>query len=167
MVESWSIFGRTGMDGCWSTAVAPSLRPHSSTVCQGRSDHGQRQECAPEWCHERWKEGRKEGWKEGWPDGRQERWQEGHQADAACNATQEGAPFAVLCQPHLLKLFVCQRESFSDWYKEVITLSEMIDYYTVGGCYILRPWSFSIWESITAFMDGCAVPTALVHLVTH
>jgi prolyl-tRNA synthetase len=24
----------------------------------------------------------------------------------------------------------------------------MIDYYSVSGCYILKPWSYSIWEAI-------------------
>ena len=27
-------------------------------------------------------------------------------------------------------------------------MSEMIDYYDISGCYILRPWAFSIWETI-------------------
>ena len=31
---------------------------------------------------------------------------------------------------------------FAAWYPEAITKSEMIDYYDVSGCYILRPWSF-------------------------
>jgi prolyl-tRNA synthetase family I len=29
----------------------------------------------------------------------------------------------------------------------------MIEYYEISGCYILRPWSFSIWERITSFLD--------------
>jgi hypothetical protein len=24
----------------------------------------------------------------------------------------------------------------------------MLDYYSVSGCYILKPWSYSIWEEI-------------------
>lgn len=24
----------------------------------------------------------------------------------------------------------------------------MLDYYNVSGCYILKPWSYSIWEAI-------------------
>jgi len=24
----------------------------------------------------------------------------------------------------------------------------MLDYYSVSGCYILKPWSYSIWEAI-------------------
>ena len=43
---------------------------------------------------------------------------------------------------------------FSQWYSDVITKSEMIDYYDISGCYILRPWSFGIWEKITQFFDG-------------
>jgi prolyl-tRNA synthetase len=29
----------------------------------------------------------------------------------------------------------------------------MIEYYEVSGCYILRPWAFSIWDSITKYFD--------------
>jgi prolyl-tRNA synthetase len=30
----------------------------------------------------------------------------------------------------------------------VITKAELIEYYDVSGCYILRPWAYSIWEYI-------------------
>ena len=33
-------------------------------------------------------------------------------------------------------------------YQEVIKKAELIDYYEVSGCYILRPWAYSIWDSI-------------------
>jgi prolyl-tRNA synthetase len=36
---------------------------------------------------------------------------------------------------------------------QVLTKSEMIEYYDVSGCYILRPWSYAIWEAIKDFMD--------------
>lgn len=36
---------------------------------------------------------------------------------------------------------------------QVITKAEMIEYYDVSGCYVLRPWSFAIWESIKDFFD--------------
>lgn len=29
----------------------------------------------------------------------------------------------------------------------------MIEYYDVSGCYILRPWSYMIWEKIQRFLD--------------
>jgi len=49
---------------------------------------------------------------------------------------------------------VLQAEHFSEWYSNVITASEMIDYYDISGCYILRPWAYSIWEQIQGFFDG-------------
>lgn len=30
----------------------------------------------------------------------------------------------------------------------------MVSYYDVSGCYILRPWSFSVWESIQSWFDS-------------
>jgi prolyl-tRNA synthetase len=37
---------------------------------------------------------------------------------------------------------------------QVLTKSELIEYYDVSGCYILRPWSYAIWEAIKDFMDS-------------
>jgi len=47
-----------------------------------------------------------------------------------------------------------KEDDLSEWYSQVITKSEMIEYYDVSGCYTLRPWSYAIWESIKAFFDG-------------
>uniref|UniRef100_A0A3B4Y8U5 Bifunctional glutamate/proline--tRNA ligase n=1 Tax=Seriola lalandi dorsalis TaxID=1841481 RepID=A0A3B4Y8U5_SERLL len=46
-----------------------------------------------------------------------------------------------------------KEENLADWYSQVITKSEMIEYYDVSGCYVLRPWAFSIWEAIKDFFD--------------
>ncbi len=40
-----------------------------------------------------------------------------------------------------------------DWYSQIITKAELIEYYDVSGCYILRPWAYFIWEQIKAFFD--------------
>uniref|UniRef100_M3XH78 Bifunctional glutamate/proline--tRNA ligase n=1 Tax=Latimeria chalumnae TaxID=7897 RepID=M3XH78_LATCH len=47
-----------------------------------------------------------------------------------------------------------KEENLADWYSQVITKSEMIEYYDVSGCYVLRPWSFAIWEAIKDFFDA-------------
>jgi prolyl-tRNA synthetase family I len=44
--------------------------------------------------------------------------------------------------------------NFSKWYQEVITKAEMIDYYDISGCYILRPRAYYIWEKIQHFFDA-------------
>ena len=41
-----------------------------------------------------------------------------------------------------------KEENTAMWYSDVIVLSEMISYYDISGCYILRPWSYKIWELI-------------------
>lgn len=40
------------------------------------------------------------------------------------------------------------QEDFGGWYKQVLTYGDLIDYYDVSGCYILKPASYSIWETI-------------------
>ncbi|KAL3904674.1 MAG: hypothetical protein SGARI_004819, partial [Bacillariaceae sp.] len=46
----------------------------------------------------------------------------------------------------LLALQWKKSENFAMWYSDVIVLSEMISYYDISGCYILRPWSYKIWD---------------------
>eukprot|EP01039_Chlorochromonas_danica_P005013 gene5013-5505_t len=53
----------------------------------------------------------------------------------------------------LLGLSYKKEEDFANWYTQTITLSEMIDYSDISGCYILRPWSYFIWESIQQWFD--------------
>ncbi|KAI0734801.1 prolyl-tRNA synthetase [Fomitopsis betulina] len=42
---------------------------------------------------------------------------------------------------------------FAAWYTNVLTKADMIEYYNVSGCYILRPWSYSIWEAIQEWFN--------------
>jgi prolyl-tRNA synthetase len=46
-----------------------------------------------------------------------------------------------------------KEKNFSEWYAEVLKKAELIEYYDISGCYILRPRSFYIWENIQAFLD--------------
>lgn len=45
-----------------------------------------------------------------------------------------------------------KEDDFSAWYTQVLLRAEMMDYYDVSGCYILRPWCFSIWKQIQSFL---------------
>lgn len=47
-----------------------------------------------------------------------------------------------------------KEENLADWYSQVITKGEMIEYYDVSGCYIFRPWSFAVWEAIKDWFDA-------------
>ncbi|KFW12073.1 Bifunctional glutamate/proline--tRNA ligase, partial [Eurypyga helias] len=47
-----------------------------------------------------------------------------------------------------------KEENLADWFSQVITKSEMIEYYDVSGCYVLRPWAYAVWEAIKNFFDA-------------
>lgn len=47
-----------------------------------------------------------------------------------------------------------KEDNLADWYSQVITKGEMIEYYDVSGCYIFRPWSYAIWDFIKDWFDG-------------
>lgn len=53
----------------------------------------------------------------------------------------------------LLGISAKKQTQFADWYQQVVRRSEMIDYYNISGCYILRPWAYNIWEAIQHFLD--------------
>nr|6MN8_A Chain A, Uncharacterized protein [Onchocerca volvulus] len=48
---------------------------------------------------------------------------------------------------------ISKDENYSEWYVQVITKAEMIEYYDISGCYVLRPWSYAIWEFIQEWFD--------------
>jgi len=43
---------------------------------------------------------------------------------------------------------------FGKWYTQVVTRGDLIDYYDVSGCYILRPNAYAVWESVQAKLNG-------------
>ncbi|KAF8954410.1 hypothetical protein BDZ97DRAFT_1676856 [Flammula alnicola] len=43
---------------------------------------------------------------------------------------------------------------FPAWYTNVLLKADMLDYYSVSGCYILKPWSYSIWEEIQYWFNA-------------
>lgn len=45
-------------------------------------------------------------------------------------------------------------EDFSSWYTQVLLRAEVMDYYDISGCYIIRPWGFQIWKKIKEFLGG-------------
>mmetsp|Transcript_9316 Transcript_9316/g.16343 ORF Transcript_9316/g.16343 Transcript_9316/m.16343 type:complete len:533 (+) Transcript_9316:109-1707(+) len=53
-----------------------------------------------------------------------------------------------------LGLKATKEDNFAAWYLEVITKAELIEYYNVSGCYILRPNAYRMWEEIQRFLDG-------------
>ncbi|MBQ9166509.1 MAG: proline--tRNA ligase, partial [Oscillospiraceae bacterium] len=42
---------------------------------------------------------------------------------------------------------------FTQWYTDICTKAELIDYTSVKGMFILRPYGYAIWENIQAGLD--------------
>jgi len=41
-----------------------------------------------------------------------------------------------------------KEENISKWYTDLLTKADLIEYYDISGCYILRPQAYCIWEAI-------------------
>ncbi len=44
-------------------------------------------------------------------------------------------------------------EDFSQWYNDVIKEADLIDYSSVKGSTIIRPYGYAIWEKIVSYLD--------------
>ncbi len=54
----------------------------------------------------------------------------------------------------LVKEITSMDEDFAKWYTDVCLKAELIDYASVKGCMIIRPYGYAIWENIQHIMDG-------------
>ena len=44
-------------------------------------------------------------------------------------------------------------EDFAKWYTDVVKKADLIDYSSVKGCMIIRPYGYAIWENIQKILD--------------
>lgn len=53
----------------------------------------------------------------------------------------------------LIGITIQKELDFSSWYQQILVKGDMLEYYDVSGCYIMRPWSYGIWERIQRWLD--------------
>ena len=44
-------------------------------------------------------------------------------------------------------------EDFAKWYTDIVKKAELIEYTSVKGCMVIRPYGYAIWENIQADLD--------------
>ena len=49
---------------------------------------------------------------------------------------------------------VSRAEDFAGWYTDVVKKAELVDYSSVRGCMVLRPYGYGIWEQIQKELDA-------------
>lgn len=73
---------------------------------------------------------------------------------AAAAVRARHAEAAKIAEAELIGITVRKDGDFADWYQQVLRKGDMLDYYDVSGCYILKPWSYTVWQSIQTFFDA-------------
>ena len=53
----------------------------------------------------------------------------------------------------LVKEITSMDEDFAKWYTDVVIKAELIDYSSVRGCMIIRPYGYAIWENIQKILN--------------
>lgn len=79
-------------------------------------------------------------------------------AKVDCKSTKEGKPSpvekkakgAAAAEEPKFEMAIQYKKDvdFPGWYTDVLLKGQMLDYYDISGCYILRPWSYSVWQTI-------------------
>ncbi len=59
-----------------------------------------------------------------------------------------------MAKEKLVKSITSMDEDFAKWYTDVCIKAELIDYASVKGCMIIRPYGYAIWELIQNQMDA-------------
>ena len=45
-------------------------------------------------------------------------------------------------------------EDFAKWYTDIVKKAELIEYTSVKGCMVIRPYGYAIWENMQRILDG-------------
>ena len=57
-------------------------------------------------------------------------------------------------QKKFVEAITSMQEDFAQWYTDVVKKAELVDYSSVRGCMIIRPYGYAIWENIQKNLDG-------------
>ena len=55
----------------------------------------------------------------------------------------------------LVQAITSQEENFAQWYTDICVKAELVEYSSVKGFIILRPYGQVIWENIQKDLDAC------------
>lgn len=53
----------------------------------------------------------------------------------------------------LVEAITSMDEDFAQWYTDIVKKAELVDYSSVRGCMVIRPYGYAIWENIQKELD--------------
>ena len=54
----------------------------------------------------------------------------------------------------MVEQITSMEEDFAKWYTDIVKKADLIDYSSVKGCMIIRPYGYAIWENIQKLLDA-------------
>lgn len=57
-------------------------------------------------------------------------------------------------QKKMVEEITSMDEDFAKWYTDVVKKAELIEYTSVKGCMVIRPYGYAIWENIQHILDS-------------
>jgi len=59
-----------------------------------------------------------------------------------------------MAEKKMVERITARDVDFGQWFTDVVKQAELVDYSSVKGCFILRPYAYALWENIQAVLDG-------------
>ncbi len=59
-----------------------------------------------------------------------------------------------MAQKKMVEAITSMNEDFTKWYTDIVKKAELVDYSSVKGCMVLRPYGYAIWENIQRILDN-------------
>ncbi len=56
-------------------------------------------------------------------------------------------------QKKMVEAITSMHEDFAKWYTDIVKKADLVDYSTVRGCMVIRPYGYAIWENIQHLLD--------------
>ena len=57
-------------------------------------------------------------------------------------------------QKKMVEEITSMDQDFAKWYTDIVKKAELIEYTSVKGCMVIRPYGYAIWEHIQRILDG-------------
>lgn len=59
-----------------------------------------------------------------------------------------------MAEKKMVEAITSMEEDFAQWYTDIVKKAELIEYTSVKGCMVIRPYGYAIWENIQRILDG-------------
>ena len=56
-------------------------------------------------------------------------------------------------QKKMVEAITSMEDDFAQWYTDVVKKADLVDYSSVKGCMVIRPYGYAIWENIQSILD--------------